>query len=149
MVQIHRSRIIHAMLMMFVAGMLFWVCKGEIAENEVSDNPSVISCRYEGLAEMQGADVIMLTFVNRTGKNLNNVFGGIRIVDSDGNIVQRTGFTYSRPFLKGEEKKIPAFRYVPLTEASRETVRNAKDFIPLQFHVSEIRTEAGETLGYE
>ena len=74
--------------------------------SEISTQQNVISCQYVGLNERNGQPIVDLIFKNNTGQNLKSIFGGLRIINQNGDVIQRTGFTYSLPFYAGEEKQI-------------------------------------------
>lgn len=125
---------------------LFTACQGGgQGGSEVSTQKDVISCQYQGLSEKNGQPIVVLTFVNQTGKNLNGVYGGIRILNASGEVVQRTGFSYGRPFLKDEEKTIPAFEFIPLQEAALAVLRDTAVKNPVRFELSEVIFEDGES----
>jgi hypothetical protein len=124
-------------IMLVIIVLIFSMC-GEEKGTEISNYKKVISCKFTGIGERDGRPIVELVFKNNTGKDLKTVFGGIRIKDKNGEIVQRTGFTYSMPFLKGEEKYIPAFIYIDLKDESLEILNNYSDFIPVAFELSEV-----------
>ena len=138
-----KNRHLVILTMLFLSCLLAGCRPG--SSTEASNHPDVISCQYMGPGDRNGETIVNLVFKNNTGKNLNTVYGGLRILDAHGNVIQRTGFTYSRPFSKGEEKQIPAFTYVPLTEASKNVLQQAGDFIPIQFNLDEVHYSDGES----
>ena len=91
---------------------------------------------------------IIIGWPDKTGKNLQAVYGGIRIIDENGTTVQQTGFTYGRPFLKGEKKYIPAFEYIPLREDALAVLKQPSGHTSIVFRLSEIIDESGESVTY-
>lgn len=127
---------------------LSMIC-GRNSLREISDRNEVISCEYIGLAERNGQPVVELIFRNRTGKDLSSVRGGLQIIGQDGEIFQRTGFTYSRPFAAGEEKIIPAFRYLEIKPEAMKVLKSAGDFIPMVFSLDEVIFTDGKSMKFE
>ena len=125
----------------------FVMCSKE-ENSEISNEKNVISCRYVGLAERNGQPIVELIFKNKTGKNLKSVFGGLRIIKKNGEVVQRTGFTYSRPFKADEEKNIPAFAYIEIKDEALKILSSATDFIPMVFELSEVVFENGQSVKF-
>lgn len=120
----------------------------EISGIEISTHEEVISCNYQGLGQRNDTPVVELVFNNKTGKNLNAVYGGIRIIDEEGAVIQSTGFTYSRPFLKNEAKHIGAFEYVPLKPDALTILKKESAHVPVTFQLSEVLFENGESVKY-
>jgi len=139
------SMIYMAVLLIVVFCIL--MCSGDKVP-EISNQSDVVSCKFFGLGERDGQPIVQLTFKNNSGKNLKSLYGGLRIVNSNGDVVQRTGFTYSRPFLANEEKVIPAFAYVALKEESLKILESASDFVPMRFELSEVVFEDDTSLKY-
>ena len=122
-------------------------CASETAD-EISSQKEIVSCRYIGLGERNGKPVVNLLFTNTSGRNFSAVFGSLRIIDAAGDVIQRTGFTYSRPFNAGEEKTIPAFAYLDIQENAMEVLQTANETIPMIFILSEVQYENGETVTF-
>ncbi|MBN2029306.1 hypothetical protein JW824_03580 [bacterium] len=132
----------------FCAIFLSLVMCGQNNNREISTQPNVISCRYGGLSEQNGRPVIDLVFKNNTGQNIKSVFGGISIVNQNGRIIHRTGFTYSLPFHTGEEKQIPAFAYIDLQDEALNILLTAIDGIPMVFELDEVIFENGQSIRF-
>ena len=126
-----------------LSGMIFFQCAGEKGA-EISDHKDKISCRYLGLRVEEDATIVDLAFKNQTGKVINTVFGGIRIEDVNGELVQTTGFTYGMGMQPGEEKLIPGFKYIPLTDPAK-TILEGRGAGTITFRLSEIVYEDGQT----
>lgn len=115
---------------------------------EISTKKSVISCQYMGMSERDGQAVVDLLFRNETGRDIQTVFGGLRVISRDSIVLQRTGFTYSRPWKAGEEKPIQAFAYLNINQAALQALTFATDYIPLIFELDEIVFADGESVSY-
>jgi|GEM_PF-4960341 len=115
---------------------------------EISNKKDVISCKYIGLSERDGQPIVDLVFRNNSGKNLKALYGGLRIINKNGDVVQRTGFTYSLPFMANEEKYIPAFAYIAIKDEALKILSSTTDFVPLAFELSEIVFEDGQSVKY-
>lgn len=133
------------MLLIFVFA--FFMCGGKKFP-EISNHQDVVSCQYIGLAERDGQPVVEILFKNNSGKNLKALYGGMQIVNHNGDVIQRTGFTYSRPFLANEEKAIPAFAYIALKEESLQILKTAIDFVPMRFELDEVVFEDDTSLKF-
>ena len=120
----------------------------KISGNEISNHDEVISCNFQGLGQRNDTPVVDLVFNNKTGKNLKAVYGGIRIIDEEGAVVQSTGFTYSMPFLKNESKHIAAFEYIPLKPDALKILKKESAHVPVIFQLSEVVFENGESAEY-
>lgn len=139
-----RTLLLKLMMFFLIVAMFVSCCKNR----EISTQKNIISCSYIGLAENQGRPIVNLVFKNNSGKNIKSVFGGLRIINRDGDVLQRTGFTYSRPFLAGEEKDIPAFAYIDLKEEALNSLSSAKDYIPMIFDLSEVSFEDDQSITF-
>ena len=115
---------------------------------EISSQKDIISCKYIGLNERDGQQIVELIFKNNSGKNLKALYGGIRIINKNGDVLQRTGFTYSRPFMANEEKTIPAFAYTAIKDEALNILSSATEFVPLAFELSEVVFEDGQSVNY-
>lgn len=111
---------------------------------EISDHPKKISCLFQGLVERNGQTEVDLIFINKTGRDIKNVFGGFRIFDKKGEVIQRCGFTYGRPFEKGKKLKLSAFRYLSLKEPSRKALELNEKKPPMVFKLGEIEYKDGK-----
>ena len=111
---------------------------------EISDHPKKISCLFQGMVERNGQTEVDLIFINKTGRDIKNVFGGFRIFDKKGEVIQRCGFTYGRPFEKGKKLKLSAFRYVSLKESSRKALELNEKKPPMVFKLGEIEYKDGK-----
>lgn len=128
--------------------LFYFINCGQERNYEISTRKEIISCKYVGLTEQNGQPIVDLVFKNNTGKNLTNVFGGLRIINRDGEVIQRTGFTYSLLFHAGEEKKIPAFAYIQLSPEALEILSSENDFIPMIFELSDVVFEDGQSITF-
>jgi hypothetical protein len=120
------------------------LAKDEKGGKEISDHPEKISCLYQGLVEREGQTEMDLIFINSTGKDIKNLYGGFRIYGDDDETLQMCGFTYSKPFPKKKELRIPAFRYISLKDASRKALMENPDKPPILFRLSEIEYTNGK-----
>ena len=121
---------------------------GKKDKKEISNHKEIVSCKYVGLSERNGRPIVELIFKNRSGKNFNSVFGSIHVINQSGEVLQRTGFTYSRPFTKDEEKLIPAFNYIDLKPNALQTIKAASGYNPVRFLLDEIIYENDESVKF-
>lgn len=135
-------------LALFLPIWIFLQC-GKNLNNEVSTQANVISCRYIDVGEQGGHPVVNLVFTNQTGRPVQTVFGGLRIVNREGVILQKTGFTYSRPFAAGAEIRIPAFAYIDLKPEAMNLLSTPIDFNPVVFELTDVIFEDGQSLNFE
>jgi len=129
-------------------GSFFLLNCSENNKNEISTRPSVISCQYIGLNDTHDQPFVDLVFKNKTGHDIQTVFGGLRIISRDGTVLQRTGFTYSRPWKAGEIKSIKGFAYLDINNAALQALTFADDYTPMIFEPSEIVFADGRSVTY-
>ena len=145
------GRIVHnslPILFLVIIGTAALSCGTQEPGIEISSQKNVISCLYQGLGERDGEPIVELLLINKTGKNLQAVYASLLIVDANGTTVQQTGFTYGRPFLKGEKKYIPAFEYIPLKEDALAVLKQSSGHTPIVFRLSEIVDENSKSVAY-
>ena len=122
------------------------MCGGKETNREISTQKDIVSCEYSDLGEKNGQPVVNLIFKNSSGKDLASVVGGLRIISRSGEVIQRAGFTYSRPFKAGEQKNIPAFAFIEIEPEALKILSSAADFIPMVFELSEVQYADGESV---
>ena len=115
---------------------------------EISTKSEIVSCQYVGLGERNGEPIVDLIFTNNSGKDIKAVYGGLRIVNEAGEIIQSTGFTYTRRFIAGSEKPIPAFAYIPIQPEALDILTSAENYVPMVFELSEVVFEDDESIQF-
>ncbi|MBN1894825.1 hypothetical protein JW906_10035 [bacterium] len=137
---------VQATVVIFLS-LIFQMCASQ-ENREISTRKELVSCRYIGLGEKNGRPVVNLVFKNTSGKDMQTVFGGLRIIDQTGRIVQRIGFTYSLPFAAGSEKRIAAFEYNTIQAEALALLSSATDYIPMTFELAEVIYKDGQSVTF-
>ena len=133
-------------ILITLLGSLFLLSLIMAGENgrEISSHPKKISCLFQGLVERDGQMEVDLIFINKTQRDIKNVYGGFRILNRKDEVIQRCGFTYSRPFERNKKLHLSAFRYITLKEQSRRALELNVKNPPMVFKLGEIEYKNGE-----
>ena len=112
---------------------------------EISNQKKKISCHYIGMAEIKDRTVLKLVFKNKTGKDILEFMGKIRIMSADSDTLQESVINWNQYFRKGSAKAIPIFRFDPLQDQSKEIIQKQSENPPIHFILKRILFQNGKT----